>query len=200
MKKAVLILLAVIVSGCSSVRYTNLYEGATDPTYNFRKGSTIGFVPTYWTTRGKEAGKDELIEKQFYAFFKKELERRGLKLVYIQPDQLEEQEDKNISYKSAEYTELALVVDYGVNSGEVTIPGQAYGGWGTSAGYVGSTQSYDVQVYGLYINCSLFAGPPEYKQRVWYGQALKGRPQPDLLNQAQWMIINMLARKFPRIR
>lgn len=189
---------AVLCGGCSPITYRTLYDGAKDPTFDFRPVHTIGFMPVYWSTFGKERGQDELLEKEIYTYFKAELERRGYSVTYIDPKHLEEKEKGKITTTALEtFPDLTLMVAFSQKDATIEVPGQASGYISGGSGYYGSNTGYTAVYYNLVIAASLWGGPPDYMKYVWRGQILKGSPTPNLSEQAKEMVSDLMSKRFP---
>ena len=200
--KKMLFLAFIILVGCAPVKYYTTLDGGFDPTFNLKSAKTIGFTSFYWTEGGKKYNVDPLVEKQFFALAKKELENRGFKVFYISPDNLYQDSTGNVSVKGLDdFPDLTLTTAFCQGLGNVvTVPGASYGGanWGQygGGGYYISSQSYNVQTYVLFSNYTLWAGKPEYKEIVWSGSIRKGSSKLNLSEEMESMVSDLFKQKF----
>lgn len=199
-----LIFVVLVALSCSPISYKTLYSGSEDPTFDFKKTKTIGFVPMYWSSRAKELNVTELEEKQMYAYVKKELESRGYIVSYIPLEKCTTHGDTiNLRSDLAEYPDLTVTMHFTQKAGQIEVPAQtgAFLGWGggSGQGYYGQTGSYSANVWTLYVGIAAWSGKPEYMKQVWIGHVAKGSPMPDLNDKAESMISSLLYReKFPK--
>jgi len=204
MLKPFLLFLSLVLISCSQISYNTYYQGVDDPTFEFRSVKTIGFTPFYWTTSGKNAGVDELTEKQIYAHCKRELETRGYTVTYIPPDKLEEVITANGSEVYCrnldQYPDLTFTVAYGYRDEIVTIEGRrgGYVKWGKNETYVPPERDRNVKIFNLFIGCVLWTGKPKYMQQVWRGEIYQGSPTPNLIEQSKTMVQGLFREKFPK--
>lgn len=202
--KKMLFLAFIILVGCAPVKYYTTFDGGFDPTFNLKSAKTIGFTPFYWTEGGKKYNVDPLVEKQFFALAKKELENRGFKVFYISPDNLYQDSTGNVSVKGLDdFPDLTLTTTFGQGLGNVvTVPGASYGGANWSqyggGGYYISSQSYNVQTYVLFLNYTLWAGKPEYNEIIWSGSIRKGSPKLNLSEEMESMVSDLFRQKFDK--
>lgn len=204
--KNVLLVVVTFIVSCSPVRYFTYLEGGHDPLFNINESKTIGFCPMSWTEAGKKAGIDELVEKQMYVYARDELQKRGFKVFYISPDNLEQDTSNGGIYVKPNYKnmpDLTLTLFYWQGLGnKVQVPGQSLGtiNWnnGGGGGYYGQTQGYEVQTYFLILNYALWRSAPKYMNKAWEGVVKKGSPKLDLHDQAPAMATEIFYRKFDR--
>ncbi len=196
------ILLAVLfLLSCSAVRYYTYYEGGFDPFFDFKNVKTIGFTPIYWTSPAKKIGYDKLFEKQLFIYAKIELEKRGFKVFYINPEFLEYDPVKEGVYVKPDFKEmpdLTLTVIYYQGKGNVVkVPGKASGilNWG-KWGLYEQKQDYEVQTCFQVLVYTLWSGSPEYTNKAWEGVIKKGSPILNLQEQAQDMTYDVFLEKF----
>lgn len=201
---AITIIVLLLVS-CAPVKYYTYYEGGMDPLFDIKSVKTIGFTPFSWTKKAKEGGVDELAEKQLYIYAKEELEKRGYKVFYISPEDLENPSEFEVNVKPdyKNMPDLTLTAGYFQGLGNVVnVPGQSYGGisWGKKdgSGYYGSSEGYNVQTFMLVLNITLWSGAPKYMNKAWEGTIKKGSPKPDLSDKARQMTADIFLKKFPR--
>jgi len=198
------ILSVFFLLSCSAVRYYTYYEGGFDPFLDFKNIKTIGFTPIYWTSPAKKIGYDELFEKQLFIYAKIELEKRGFKVFYIDPEFLEYDPVKEGVYIKPDFKEmpdLTLTVIYYQGLGNVVkAPGKTSGilSWGKSLGkgFYEQTQDYEVQTYFQVLIYTLWSGSPEYTNKAWEGVIKKGSPILNLHEQAQDMTYDVFLEKF----
>jgi len=199
MRKAIfcISLICLGLFSCSEVTYRTLYESQTDPVFVFPRAISIGLTPMSFTKKAKADGVDELFEKVLLSYFKKELESRGANVFYVPLENLKEEEDGNATLiNMKEYPDLAFTVGYYQRSGQVDIPTQTDGYLGKQGGGVSSRGAHSVTVYDLFIWCALWSGAPEYRKTEWRARILKGSPIPNLSEQAQDMVHNLILNKF----
>lgn len=202
--KKLLILTFIILVGCAPIKYYTTFDGGFDPTFNVKSAKTIGLTPCYWTESGKKCNVDPLVEKQFLALAKKELENRGFRVFYISLNNLCQDSTGNINVKGLdEFPDLTLTTNFGQGLGNVvTVPGASYGGanWGQygGGGFYTSKQSYNVQTYVLFLNYTLWAGKPEYREMVWRGSIIKGSPKLNLSEEMESMVSDLFKQEFDK--
>ncbi len=203
MRTFIFIILFFIVS-CSSVQYHTIYEGGFDPLFDFEKVKTIGFTPFCWTGWYKDAGCDELFEKQLFIYAKDQLGKRGFEVFYIAPEFLEADSAVKAVYVKSGYEnmpDLTLTAfSYQGLGNVVEVPGETYGAinWGSKygGGYYGETKGYEVQTYTMRIAYTLWSGPHKYMNKAWEGVITKGSPELNLQEQAQAMTYNVFLYKW----
>ena len=201
-----ILIVSTFLISCAPVRYFTYCEGGHDPLFQIDKTKTIGFIPLYWTNAGKSTGLDALVEKQLFVYARDELQKRGYTVVYISPENLEEDSDTSthlIKFKESykELPDLTLMTHYWQGLGnKVQVPGQSSGvlNWSNSSGggYYGQTQGYEVQTYFLVLQYILWSGAPNYLNKAWEGTLKKGSPKLDLFEQAPSMTSEIFERKF----
>jgi len=201
-KTKILILLSLIFTSCSPIKYYTIYQGSYDPAYDLH-GKKVCFIPCYWTDFGKKKNIDQLVEKILFYHFKNELEKRGLTVEYVEPVNLLYDNEKNtINVKVGISCDLTLGINYSQNVGTVNVPAQSSGSFWLGPTYggggYGSVGSYDVNYYNLFIACSIWWGNPAESKRVWGASITKGSPKPDLEEQSAEMIENLFKNKFPK--
>lgn len=204
MKKIkILILLTLIFSACSPIKYHTIYQGSYDPAYDLH-GKKVCFLPWYWTDFGKKKNIDQLVEKTLFYHFKNELEKRGLTVEYIEPVNLLYDNEKNtVNVQGGISCDLTLSIYYSQNVGTVKVPAHSSGSiWlGPTYGSGGydSVGSFDVKYYNLFIASSIFIGKPAELKKVWAASITKGSPKPDLEEQSAEMVENLFKNKFPKL-
>jgi hypothetical protein len=199
-RTSIFIFITFIFYSCSSVKYLTIYNSAQDPTYDLCNKKTVAFYPKYWTSVGKKQGFDQLLEKQIFFHCKKELEKRGFQMTYIEPVFLEETSENLIKAKKEMGAyDLTMVVEYYQKQTYVEIPGKSQGNifWGNTGGWgaYGTTSSYTVWGWDLIINCSLWNGNAK---KVWFGQIIQGSPSANIGDRTEKMVNNLFSNKFPR--
>ncbi len=206
-KKFLLVLLPIIsfFFSCTDYRYQmahnvkfkTIIDGATDPTFDFANAKKICFFPGYWTSFGKENGQNGLIEKQIFFHSKKELEKRGYLVDYIQEKDLHEQPNGAVQCYDC-FCDLVLMLFYSQEKSSVNFAGgsSGWGGWNRygGGGSYYSTGPYSVPYYNLFIGFRLFYGKGT---EVWFGSIVQGTSEPKIIEKSEGLVKQIFSKKFP---
>lgn len=202
-RQIIYVVLALLILGCSPISYQTYYQAKQDPTFDFGGMREIGLVPLYWSRDAKQAGVDPLAEKQLLAYFKTELEKRGYRVWFVDPDDCESRGGEIMLRQGLDkYPDATLTIIYGQQSGSIEVPSSSSGyfNWGEyyKGGGYQSTGPYSASIWGLYIGATVWAETPNYDTPVWQGSVIKGSPGPDLFDKAPGMIAKLMkSEKFP---
>ena len=172
--------------------------------FDFSSVSTIGFIPTYWLKSGKIRKMDESAEKQIYGYLKRELELKGYIVSYVKEENIKSIEQHGVAFEIefedlGNYPDLVLYANYLQNDSRGFYPMQSYEGtnWGNGvdSGGKNNRASSRNKTY-LEIKCFLWAGKPDYSQRIWRGEILEISDKPDLNEKAEMMIQRLFSEQF----
>jgi len=192
-----LIVLLVFISGCSPMTYRAHFDSSADPEFNLSNAKTIGVLSTHWMPQGKKLGMDELREKEFLFFFKKEFEKRGYLVFFIPKDRATVGSDGLVSLRDlTKSPDLIFMMGFAQEEASVDIPGQSLGYISGAAGGYASHSTYKHGFYNLHIQGSLWAEKPAYSKRIWQAQVNKQSRAPDLGMKGRTMIRDLMIQKF----